>query len=273
VITGTTRLYAIIGDPITHVRTPMSFNAYFAEHAIDAVCLPFHIDRDDLKRGWQGLSALINLDGFIVTAPHKQEAARLCDALVGDGRHVGVVNTVRREPDGTYCGTLLDGRGFVAGLKSKGHDPAGGRIYIAGAGGAGNALAFALAASGASAITIHNRTRTRAADLVDRVRRAYPALEVNLGSADASGHDIAVNATSLGLEPDDPLSFDLTTVPPRALVAEVVMMPKVTPLLRAAEARGHRIHYGTLMLEGQLDEMMSFFGLGVANAQSAAASA
>lgn len=272
-ITGTTRLYAIIGDPITHVRTPMSFNAYFAEHGIDAVCLPFHIARDDLARGWRALSALINLDGFIITAPHKQEAARLCDTLVDDGRYVGVVNTVRREPDGRYCGTLLDGRGFVAGLKSKGHDPAGGRIYIAGAGGAGTALAFALAASGASAITIHNRTRSKAADLVERVRRAYSAVDVNLGSSDASGHDIAVNATSLGLEPDDPLSFDLTTVPSHALVAEVVMMPKMTPLLRAAEARGHRIHYGTLMLEGQLNQMMDFFGLGAAARNFAAAGA
>jgi shikimate dehydrogenase len=28
-ITGTTRLYAIIGDPVAHVRTPMVFNEYF----------------------------------------------------------------------------------------------------------------------------------------------------------------------------------------------------------------------------------------------------
>jgi shikimate dehydrogenase len=271
VITGSTRLYAIIGDPITHVRTPMSFNAYFAEHGIDAVCMPFHIGGADLKRGWEGLNALLNLDGFIVTAPHKQEAARLCDTLVDDGRHVGIVNTVRREPDGSYCGTLLDGRGFVAGLRSKGHDPAGARIYIAGAGGAGNALAFALAANAASAITIHNRTRSRAADLVERLGRAYPVTDVSLGTADASGHDIVVNATSLGLEPDDPFSFDLATVSPQALVAEVVMMPKMTPLLCAAQARGHRIHYGTLMLDGQLNEMMGFFGLRAAHSNSAAA--
>jgi shikimate dehydrogenase len=214
---------------------------------------------------------LRNLDGFIITAPHKQESARLCDKLVDDGRHVGVVNTVRREPDGTYCGTLLDGRGFVAGLRSRGHDPAGLRVYLAGAGGAGNALAFALAANGASALTIHNRTRAKAADLVERVRAAYPAVEVTLGSANAAGHDIAVNATSLGLEPDDPLSFDLSTVSSDALVAEVVMMPKMTALLRAAEARGHRIHHGTLMLEGQIKAMMEFFGLGRADGNAAAA--
>ena len=78
-ITGTTRLYAIIGDPITHVRTPMAFNDYFLTRNIDAVCLPIHIGRDDLPSGWAGLKSIANLDGFIVTAPHKAESARLCD--------------------------------------------------------------------------------------------------------------------------------------------------------------------------------------------------
>ena len=260
-ITGTTRLYAIIGDPVAHVRTPMAFNAYFAEHGIDAVCLPFHIGRDALADGWRGLRALANLDGFIVTAPHKAGAARLCDRLVADGEHVGVANTIRREADGSFTGTLLDGRGFVAGLAARGYPVANRRVFLAGAGGAGNALAFALAASGAAAITIHNRTQARAEDLIARVGSAYPACTVRLGTADASGHDIAVNATSLGLEPGDGLSFELASVDPGALVAEVVMMPQVTALLRQAEARGHPVHSGTHMLDGQLGEMMTFLGL------------
>ena len=76
-ITGTTRLYAIIGDPIAHVRTPMAFNEYFLAQKIDAVCLPIHIGRDDLPRGWAGLKSIANLDGFIVTAPHKADSARM----------------------------------------------------------------------------------------------------------------------------------------------------------------------------------------------------
>ena len=120
-ITGTTRLYAIIGDPIAHVRTPMAFNDYFSARYIDAVCLPIHIGRDDLPRGWAGLKSMLNLDGFIVTAPHKAESARLCDRLEGDGVYTQVANTVRREADGRFVGTLLDGRGFVSGMKSQGH--------------------------------------------------------------------------------------------------------------------------------------------------------
>jgi shikimate dehydrogenase len=260
-ITGTTDLYAIVGDPVAHVRTPMAFNAYFAARGIDAVCVAVHVLRHDLPRGWAGFRSTANLKGFIVTAPHKQEAAELCDALIADGAYTRVVNAVRREPDGRFVGTLLDGRGFVAGLRSHGHKIEGRSFYVAGAGGAGTALAYALAASGAAAVTIHNRTRSKAERLVAGVARAFPACRVRLGSADASGHDAAVNATSLGLKPDDGHAFDLASVDNSALVAEVVMKPEMTPLLAAAKARGRRIHFGTHMLDGQLELMMAFLGL------------
>jgi shikimate dehydrogenase len=260
-ITGTTRLYAIIGDPIAHVRTPMAFNDYFGARKIDAVCLPVHIGRDDLPRGWAGLKAMLNLDGFIVTAPHKAESALLCDSLEADGAYTRVVNTVRREADGRFVGTLLDGRGFVSGLTSHGHKVAGRRFYMAGAGGAGTALAYALAGNGAGALTIHNRTRSKAENLVAGVAKAFPQCDVRLGSADASGNDVVVNATSLGLKTDDPFSFDLASVDPSSLVAEVVMKPEMTPLLIAAKSRGYAIHFGIHMLNGQLDLMMDFLGL------------
>jgi shikimate dehydrogenase len=260
-ITGTTRLYAIIGDPIEHVRTPMAFNDYFAARGIDAVCLPIHIGRDDLPRGWAGLNATLNLDGFIVTAPHKAESAALCDRLEGDGVHTKVVNTVRRDLDGSFSGTLLDGRGFVAGLLGQGHAVKGKRFYLAGAGGAGTALAYALAGSGAAALTIHNRTRSKAEALVGGVKQAAPSCDIRLGTADASGHDIVINATSLGLEPDDGHSFNLDSADKTALVAEVVMKPDMTPLLIAAKARGHRIHFGIHMLNGQVELMMQFLGV------------
>ncbi len=260
-ITGTTRLYSIIGDPIAHVRTPTAFNDYFAARNIDAICVPILIGRDDLPRGWAGLKAIANLDGFIVTAPHKAEAARLCDRLEGDGVHTKVVNTVRREADGSYSGTLLDGRGFVRGLQSHGHEVKGRRFYLAGAGGAATALAFALAHSGAAALTIYNRTTSKAESLADAVAKAYPACDVKVGTANAAGHDIAVNATSLGLKPTDGHAFELASADPSTLIAEVVMKPDMTPLLIAAKDRGHAIHFGIHMLNSQLELMMQFLGV------------
>jgi shikimate dehydrogenase len=201
------------------------------------------------------------MNGFIVTAPHKAGAARLCDKIEGDGVHTKVVNTVRREADGSYSGTLLDGRGFVSGLISHGHEVRGRRFYLAGAGGAGTALAFALAHSGAAALTLHNRTRSKAETLAANVAKAYPGCNVKVGTADASGHDIVINATSLGLKPDDGHAFNLASADPAALVAEVVMKPDMTPLLIAAERRGHRIHFGIHMLTSQLELMMQFLGV------------
>ncbi len=91
--------------------------------------------------------------------------------------HTRVVNAVRREPDGSFSGTLLDGRGFVSGLIKQGHPVKGQRFYMAGAGGAGTALAYALADAGAVALTIHNRTRSKAERLVAEVGAAFPGIK------------------------------------------------------------------------------------------------
>lgn len=260
-VAGTARLFAIIGDPVGHVRTPLVFNAYFAEHGIDAICVPIHIRPEDLEAGIAGLKAIANLDGFIVTAPHKARVARMMDKLGLDGELVGAVNTVRREPDGSYTGTMLDGHGFVTGLARAGYEVRGKRVYMAGAGGASSALAFALAAAGIKSLTIFNRTRERGEALIARVKAAFPDVEVAFGTRDPRGHDLTVNATPLGLEPHDGFSFDVEKVEPPMLVAEVLMKPETTALLHAAAAKGCRIHRGKHMLDGQRDLMMAYFGL------------
>lgn len=260
-VQGHARLFSIIGDPIGHVRTPLVFNAHFERIGFDGVCVPMHVRPPDLAAAMAGLRALSNLAGFIVTAPHKAAALAFCDRFEGDAESVGAVNTIRREDDGSFTGTMLDGRGFVVGLEAEGHAVAGRRIYIAGAGGAGSALAFALAAAGAGAITIANRTRGRAEALLGRLAAAYPALELALGTRDPSGHDIAVNATPLGLEPGDPFAFEVALARPPTLVAEVLMKPETTALLVRAAAQGCPVHLGRHMLDGQRDLMMRFFGV------------
>ncbi len=260
-VAGSARLFAIIGDPVAHVRTPIVFNAYFAEHGIDAVCVPIQIRPEYLEAGIAGLKAIANLDGFIVTAPHKARVATMMDHLGRDGALVEAVNTVRREPDGSYTGTMLDGHGFVTGLARAGTDVRGKRVYLAGAGGAASALAFALAGAGIQALTIFNRTRERGEALLARVKAAFPEVEVAFGTRDPRGHDIAVNTTPLGLEAGDGFSFDVEKAEPSTLVAEVLMKPETTPLLHAAAARGCKIHQGKHMLDGQRDLMMAYFGL------------
>ncbi|MFA7437508.1 shikimate dehydrogenase [Castellaniella sp.] len=262
-ITGNTRLCAILADPVAQVRTPQALNDYFAAHGTDAVLVPIHVAPDHLEAVLQGLRHMQNLDGFVVTVPHKQAICALCDELGAAARAVGAVNTVHRTPDGRLLGDTFDGAGFVAGLRDQGHDPAGRRALLLGAGGAASSVAFALVEAGVARLTIANRTAAKAQRLVDILQRAWPAAEVRVGPADPADHDLVVNATSLGMRPGDPLPLDAARLRPGTLVAEVIMKPRETALLQAARARGCEIHHGHHMLAQQVALIARFLCGGV----------
>ncbi len=260
-ITGRTRLFAILADPVAHVRTPQGFNALAAARGHDGVMVPLQVSASGLPAAVAGLRAMANLGGFVVTVPHKTAIVPLLDTLTPAAAQVGAVNVVRREADGTLAGQILDGIGFVAGLRAAGHEPRGRSVYLAGAGGAACAIAFALAEAGASRLTIHNRTVERAVGLLTRLQAAFPGLPLALGTRDPSGHDILVNATTRGLREGDPPPLDVAALTPDQLVAEIIMEPAVTPLLAAATAAGCRTHPGLPMLSCQLELMAAWMGL------------
>jgi len=258
VITGNTRLFAIIADPIAQVRTPEVFNEYFRAQRMDAVLVPIQVAPEGLADVVTGLRAMSNLGGFIVTVPHKISVAALCDELGPTGRATVSVNTVRRTADGRLIGDMFDGEGFVRGLRGQGNDPAGKRVLLLGSGGAAGAIAFALAQAGTGSITIANRTRSRAEHVVKRVREFFPQANIAAGDSDPRGFDIVVNATSLGMKPTDPLPLDTDKLQSRTLVAEVVMKPELTPLLERARSLGCPIHFGRHMLDEQARLMAHF---------------
>lgn len=260
-ITGLTRVYGILADPIHHVKTPQMLNALMAREGRDGVMVPFQVAPDDLATLVAGLKTMKSLGGFVVTVPHKTAIVDLCDAVSDSARRIGAVNTVRREADGRLIGEMLDGKGFVGGLLAAGIDPKDKSVYLAGAGGAANAIAFAFVEAGISRLTIANRTRAKAEDLAVRLAEAYPAAQVDIGNPDPSGHDIVVNGTSLGLKDGDALPLDTARLSPEQIVAEVIMQPEETALLTAAKAKGCRIHFGKPMLACQLDLMAEFLGM------------
>lgn len=265
-ITGHTTVLGVISDPVAHVRAPQVFNPLFEAGGIDAVLVPVHVTPDGLPTAIAGLKATLNYRGLAVTIPHKVALAKLCDTLGDNGRRVGAVNAVRFDmaQDGTrhMVGDMFDGMGYVAGMAAGGFDFAGKRVLQIGAGGAGMAIAFAVADAGAAHITIANRTPTKAEALAGRIRAEFPHLEARGVGADTdpAGYDVILNATSVGLKPDDPLPFDLDRATPGCAISEIIMIPERTRLLDAAEARGHPIHFGRPMLEHQAKLMMQFFG-------------
>jgi shikimate dehydrogenase len=191
--------------------------------------------------------------GASVTIPHKQAVIALMDEVTPGAMEVGAVNCIVVR-DGSLIGHNTDGSGFVAALRERANfDATEKRALLIGAGGAARALAHALIGRGVSSLTIANRTRARAEVLAAELGRDI--VPISLDPEDLTGPaataDLIVNSTSLGMSSGDgaacsPLPGAL--IPSEALVNDIVYNPPLTPLLRAAQARGARILGGLPML-------------------------
>jgi shikimate dehydrogenase len=265
-ITGRTRLLGLIADPLAQARSPVLANASLARRGRDAeyVLLPLQVAQGDLEPVVVGLRRIATFAGAIVSMPHKETIVQLLDELTAESRLVGAVNVVRRDSDSRLVGTTLDGEGFVAGLRAAGHDVAGKRFLLCGAGGAGAAIAFALVKYGCAALTIENRTRVRAEALAARLRDAFLHADVAVGHQSGATYDVAVNATSLGMQDGDVLPIGDALIDASRVVAECVITREITPLLEAARTRGHAIHTGLPMLAAQIELLLDFMGVGPA---------
>jgi shikimate dehydrogenase len=112
-----------------------------------------------------------------------------------------------------------------------------------------------------AALTITDVDRGRAAGLLARLSRRWPGRVTVAATPRLHDACIAVNATPLGLRPDDPLPFDPAALPPDATVADIVMEPAWTPLLMRAAELGVAVHPGRHMLTHQLNAYREFFRL------------
>jgi shikimate dehydrogenase len=263
-VTGHHRILAVVADPVSQARTPGMANALLRSRGLDAdwVLIPLHVAADGLAAFIAGIRTVHNFDGVVVSMPHKIAVTALLDELTPAARLAGAVNVVRRSADGRLTGTLLDGEGFVGGLAAHGHTVRGAHVLMAGAGGAAAAIAFALGQHGARSLCILNRSTARAEVLAARVRAACPGLAVTTVPDAATGYDMAINATPLGMRDGDPLPFSNDLIERSALVAECVIAPERTRLLETAAAVGKATHEGVPMLEAQMALMLDFFGVG-----------
>lgn len=265
-ISGSTRLYAVLGDPIAQVRAPVLVNRLFADLSHDAVLVPVHVTAEDLATVVRGLQRTRNLDGILITVPHKMSCVALADTVSSAVELSGSTNAMRREPDGRWHADNFDGAGFVAGLRAAGHTLAGRRVTLVGAGGAGSAIAPAALTAGAGSLAICDHDPARATALVRRLRNRWPDQVAEATVPALADADLVVNATPLGLRPDDPLPFDPDQLRKGTLVADIVMKPRETRLLRAAAARGLPVHPGEPMLTSQVELYRTFFRLDAAPA-------
>ena len=257
---GKTHLYAILAHPVAHVRASEFFAPIIAKEKRDAFLVPLHVLPEDLSAMVPMLQRIGNLKGVVITIPHKEAMAGLCDEMGPNAQLAGAVNTVRFEPDGRLIGDMFDGVGLVNAARAHGIEPRGAKVLMVGAGGAGRAIALAFADEGAAKITIANRTESRAKDLAAIVQTVFPDLDVKAGPVDPGGHDLIINCTSLGLKPGQPMPVD-----PAGLTTDMslidIIAPRDTELMEAARVIGlKKVIGGRPMVEHQVIAQLNFLG-------------
>jgi shikimate dehydrogenase len=256
-LSGATRVIPIVGDPIGQVKSPAGVTASLQARGRDAVVIPAHVAPADLDAFMTGLRVMCNVEGLIVTVPHKFAIVAHCRTLTERARFLGAVNTVRRNPDGTWHGDMCDGAGFVQAALSAGCRLLGARVLLVGAGGAGTAIGWSLLDGGAATLAVHDADAGRRDALIERLATRFGD-RVQAGSDDPAGFDVVVNASWCGMKADDPHPVQVARLASAMFVGDVITAPAVTPLLQVARDLGCRTQTGGGMFAAVRDLMVEF---------------
>lgn len=263
-ITPATKVYGVIGCPISHSMGPAIHNASFAHIGHNGVFLPFYVEP-----GFEPLSEFLNeagrrpwadFRGYSVTLPHKETALKWLrdhDARIDPlAERIGAINTIVVHEDGVVSGHNTDYEGAVAALaetlKCDRSDLAGSPVAVLGAGGAGRAIVAGMCDCGCP-VTIYNRTASRAKALAD---------EFDCSAADwdnRENHDaeILINATSIGMHQEHDPEAELRTPMPASglrkgkIIFDSVYNPVGTRLLQEAADRECTCVSGVAMFVNQ----------------------
>jgi shikimate dehydrogenase len=251
-ISGTTRLAGIMGWPVAHSRSPALHGFWLAENGIDGAYVPLPVRPEAIEQALAALPVL-GFRGCNLTLPHKIAALAIVDRVEPLARRVGAVNTIVVAPDGTLEGRNTDVFGFRENLveSAPGWRPQAGPAVVLGAGGAARAVVAALGELGVGEIRLVNRSPARAETVADDLAMAGMAISIHPWEDHdrvLDGAGLLVNTTSLGMAGEPGLAIDLASLPPAATVADIVYVPRETPLLAAARRAGHPVVEGLGML-------------------------
>lgn len=249
-LNGETRLYHIVGDPIAQVKSPPALTGILIERGVNALVVPAHVAPADLEAFLAAARVTQNVDGIVVTVPHKIACLAFCDEATERARFAGSTNVIRRGADGRWRGDNTDGQGYLDGIAAQGFDVSGKRVLLVGAGGAGSAIAYEFLARGAAQLKIHDVDIGRRDRVIGRLSERFPG-RVSTGDADPTGVDLVANATPLGMREGDPLPVDATKLVAAQFVADVITKPEISPLLVEARRIGCATMPGAGMFEAQ----------------------
>lgn len=269
-ISGRTGLFALIGTPVGHSKSPLMYNYSFEKLDLDYRYLAFDITVDKVK---DALSAIktFNIKGANVTMPCKTAVTEYMDELSPAARIIGACNTIVNE-NGKLIGHITDGVGYVRNLKENGVEVKGKKLTIMGAGGAATAIQVQCALDGAREISIFNAKDDfykRAEQTLENIKKEVPECIVNLYDLadteklyeEVSSSDILTNATLIGMKPHDNETNikDVSVLRKELVVTDVVYNPNKTKMIEDAEANGCKAIGGLGMLLYQGAEAFNLY--------------
>lgn len=247
-----TRVFGIIGDPVSSSFSPYIHNPAFVDAGINAVFIPFLVkDLDGFMRRMvkpESREVELNFGGFSVTMPHKQSIMKHLDAIDPTAEKIGAVNTVQIDVDGKLTGYNTDAHGFIKPLKAAYGDLSGAKVGLFGAGGAARACVYALNQENAD-ITVYGRDEEK----LRQFGKEFGVNAANIATAEPRDFDIIVDATPFGMK--GPLEHESIFTSERLkgvrFVYDLVTKSVDTPLIKEAKKAGIPTLGGLEMLVAQ----------------------
>lgn len=205
-------LYAVMGNPINHSKSPQIHSAFAEQTQQDliytAILVPlekFNDEANNFFRTGRGLN---------VTVPFKEDAWQYADTYSSRALRAGAVNTLIKKDDGSIHADNTDGIGMVRDIViNNGCDIAGKRVLVLGAGGAVRGILEPVLEEKPLEVVVANRTVSKA--------EALAADFSDLGKITGCGFDqidgqfdLIINGTSASL------SGELPPIPETAIYLE-----------------------------------------------------
>ena len=246
-IKGNTKLYAVIGNPITHTISPEIHNSIFDRCQSNSTYVPLKVISEVMDKVIYLLKS--SFGGFNVTIPHKQEIMKHLDEIDDQALHYGAVNTVKIV-NGKLKGFNTDGYGFCKSMEIHDIHVKGKKVLLLGTGGAARVAAFELVKKGAI-LTIANRHKEKAHKLKEELTSNLGQVFISsIGIDEVQGqYEGIVNATPVGMYPNtDQIPLSVELLEGVAFVLDMIYNPYETKLLRLAKEKGSLCVNGFSML-------------------------
>lgn len=242
-VSGKTKIAGIFGNPISHTLSPAMHNSAFRTLGLDMRYIPFRVLPEDLPGAVHAIRSL-NLIGVNITVPHKENVIPLLDEVDKEALFIGAVNTIVNS-ERTLKGYNTDGRGFMSSLSEEGITVDGMEIVIIGAGGASRAISYYLSEK-ASKLSLYDVARPKAEKLIKDLKKIRSNISLLKDIKDLGQPHVIINATPLGLKPDDPPPLNPDFIKPDMIICDLIY--KKTHLLQEAENKGAKTINGSGML-------------------------